>query len=192
VIYRLIERWIEKSDDAGLRAHAKKAMAHERHTSFLERRGNGRAMGPEVRGIDARVDELLRTIRDMAADRVTRADAEPAMVVQAEALSDAMFPRGLAALISLPYADQATAVQNIVHTIVTEHMEAVGALGLEREVEELSELAREYCEAVGGCTVDEAVIEAANKQGDAYLWETLAMLFGARGSATEPEKLAVA
>lgn len=178
-------------------AHVRRAIAHDEHTLGLDVRWAGSKAKPQyddaTMSLDAKVDDALVGIRDALRSCSRGLPPEHPSVVAAQELGDELFPKGVNAIIRLPFVEQAPVVAQIVSKLQSpERAPVVAALGLGDRVAYLAELSARYLNLVNLSRKDLAfaTVRTARDDGHAYLLEIVATIFGIYRDSRDPAQVA--
>lgn len=172
--------------------HIDEALVYEATIRALDSRWLTRQIVPSgsvTKPIDNLADRTLTAIRDTAQAQAEGARPGEAIIGKVEAFLAAIFPHGVQAVTSLPYADELTAVEDIVAKLQGELAPMVIELGLTRLVQRLARLAAEYRTAL---EKDQDVLEfdtvrAARARGQDNLLGAMALIVGKYYKSDDPE-----
>jgi hypothetical protein len=160
------------------------ALDHETKTLKLEARweASGFVADPQrVRKVDAKVDRTLSAIRDTAQAQANAAETGDPLQATAQELIGQLFPAGVQAVSSMPYVEELAAVDTMLKQMKGALARHVADLGLERLMNRLAELAKEYREAQEekrGSEVSFGDVRSARAIGHRKLLQIVAVILG--------------
>lgn len=176
--------------------HLDRAKAHDVRTRELESRWAAqtrRGLYPaELGPVDNLVDNILASIRDIAVAQAKGLEPGHELHDEVHRFIDALFPAGVAAITSLPYVDQAAAVEVLLEALQGELAPTVARLGLGLKVERLAELMVTYRRLVDHAQkpLRFATVRAARERGQEYLREIISIIAGTFFDADDPAHVA--
>lgn len=173
--------------------HVDRSKTHDFHTQRLDslwvvQQTRG-LYPPELQATDDAADHTLTGIRDVAAGHVRGLPADDPFRAQVHRFLDDVFPGGVGATTSLPYVDQAAAMEMILDKLHGEHWPLAQDLGLARKVRYLQKLTVEYRGYVdaGAKPLTFAEVRAARERGHEYLLQAVAIILGTYHDHDDPE-----
>ncbi len=166
---------------AELEAHCAIAIKHDRQTRILENQWAAPAERQSpVQPVDAKVDKLLVSIRDVVQSNIDGEDEEEDLRKRMRALLTTLFPEGVLAVIKQPYIEELASVDRILDTLkAKEAASLVAELGLGRKVKKLAKLAVDYRAALEEPqpqTVGWDKVRAAQATGQDLLLQAVVMI----------------
>ena len=169
-----------------LAAHAARAIEHDHITRQLDARWAARQHGPgqgedPVQRVDAVLDRTLLALRDAAESQVAVARPADGTAEKVATLLRALFPMGVAAVASMTYTDELTAVEAIIARLRGDLAPLVADLALDRHAARLAELCAEYRAALAGPRpepLDFGQVRAARARGQEMLLTAIALVLG--------------
>lgn len=175
-----------------LATHLERALAHERQLGELEQRWRDDEQpdqpAPEMLEVDNLTDHTLSAIRFVLVAHLRSALPDYERSAAAGRVSKAIFPDGLDAVISLPYAEELSAIEGIVQSLREELAAEVEMLGLRHLVARLAKLAVPYREALERTsdTVMYRAVKKARDRGHEFMLEIVALIVGRYFRADDP------
>jgi hypothetical protein len=146
-------------------------------TLWLAIRNRTRVHGAEMPGLDSLADRLVKAIHDNAASQVLGAEA--AFAARVARFIEAILPAGVYAITSLPYAEQAAALEVMVRKLTGELAADVEDFGLTRLVERLVTVSLQYRKALHvERPIRFADVQEARRRGMGNVLEIAAMVLG--------------
>ncbi|EYF08628.1 hypothetical protein [Chondromyces apiculatus] len=179
-----VERRAAERGFPELSAHAARAAEHDRVTRQLDERWAARQLAhadDPVQRIDAVIDRTLVALRDGAESQAAVARPGDGTVEKVGELLGALFPMGVAAVTSLNYADELTAVERLAGRLRGDLAHLIADLGLGRHADRIVELSTEYRAAFDGPRpepLDFGLVRAARARGQEMLLQAVAMTLG--------------
>lgn len=136
--------------------------------------------GSSMPELDNRVDRTLTGLRDGALAQASGASPDDEIVQRVERFLAAVFPSGLFAVTSLPFVEEAVAVEDIVRKLQNELAPMVAELGLTRQAARLAALSAPYREALAapGIPLRFNTVEEARAVAHAKLLQIVAVVLG--------------
>lgn len=176
-------------------AYLERALAHDRRTKELENRWRAstkRRYSVDMPVVDGLVDGLLFAIVKFVDAVTTGLPPSDPLVVQARELEQELFPAGVRAITSLPYVEQAVAVEGIVAKLQGALAGHVSDLGLEALARRLVDAVAEYRAIVdaGSGHVLYAEVETCHRRGLDYLAQLLCMIVAQFHDSDNPDHVA--
>lgn len=183
--------------DSELASHVERAQAHEANVRDLERDQQSGAASqavypPEMKPLDDRLDRSLTGLRSIVYGYMYGDESDAETQELGGQLLDGIFPSGVAAIIRLPYRDQAVATQDIASKLANEFADHVAFFGLTRKVANLNALSAEYSATLerGRDDVTVAEVRSAQQRGHLYMLEVLARVIGMAFDSNNPDHVA--
>ncbi|TKC99606.1 hypothetical protein [Polyangium fumosum] len=182
---------------AALAAHCDVAIDHDRMTRNLEARWSSdkdaAQYSPETKQIDILVDVALGAFRD--AINAEARDSAPGDTLGEDAakLEAELFPKGVAAITTLPFPEELAEVERIISRAQSPQWSNVTqALGLGRRVARLVELEKSYRAAIAAPAknVSFGQVKNARAKGQSLMLQAVAMILGLHPSDSEADLLA--
>lgn len=190
----LVQLAADKIGFTALSTHCDAALAHDRQTLVLEARWatdkDASQYAPEAREADVLVDVALGALQDsIAAEARDSAPGDPVGEAAAKLLAQ-LFPKGAAAITTLAYPEELAQVQRILAVLGSaDWSPLVDKLGLSRRVSRLTELEKQYREAIAlpSQSVTFAQVKAARSRGQGLMLQAVAMSLGKYPSDDEAD-----
>jgi hypothetical protein len=173
--------------------HIDEALAHDHQTRDLDMRWTGQRVGiltaPIVAPLDARVDNVIAGLRDVAVAQAKGAAPGAPIHKEVKDFLAAALPAGVYAVTSLPHVEQVGAVERIVAALQGPLAGKVTELNLKRQADVLSELLPDYRTAVQNAAagrLEFSSVREARTRGQRYLVEIIARILGTFYRSDDP------
>jgi hypothetical protein len=151
--------------------------AREIETLWLAIRTRTRVHAAEMPELDALADRLVAAIHDNASSQALGAEA--AFAARVDRFIEAIFPAGVYAITSLPYAEQAAALEVMVRELTGAFVSDVDDFGLTRLVERLASVSVQYRNSLHvQRPIQFADVQETRHRGMGNMLEIAAMVLG--------------
>lgn len=177
--------------------HCSTAIAHDRATRDLEARWAGQKgapqFSPEAKQIDILVDAALGALRDGIDVQARVSAPDDPLGAVAVHLGQELFPKGVAAITTLPYVDELGELDRILRRLQDQaSTKTVNDLGLTRHVARLVTLEKQYRNAIEGPgdKVAFSAVKDARSTGQSLMLQAVALILGKHPSDDAADRAA--